>query len=1087
MDQDILVAAVKGLGILGDNKALPKLLKMLSENEEEIKTSILRAIFSILSFKNEPIANEILYEVLQDGFALYTLYKEYPQETQPQLYPKDAPWVNTLARFISHLERDVNSYPQEAQEEFRNQALRSISKYMKNIFNGRNRNINEMISEYREITSLLEIVHDNLSLCLSALGNIDKRISDFSELRKILPLNNSLTRIIRYLGESRSQDMSGYKDIIDIVIKSGQFNMLYEVILDIAKRRKSQSPQEVLGLLEILGNYKKDLPAWRNKDWDLLKTRIEHYYNSGFKVISYNLFKYFIEHENDPASLASMKGDIEAQLGNIAWGGFTGLTDEFKKKYSIRTEDELALLAKYVPIQNLGARDYAGEYDSIKNVLKDRMPGWKDEVDEDLRKLFSLPGSKSIVVYQPEEKDQIDRVKLHNTLLGYIETPISKDIKVALRGYIEKEGANLDNIKKSIIAYCIEKGQHDIKDFKEMPQSDESLLKWLNNWHTILVDTYKHDFSIYIKNIVRDIILSMDSKKLEKLFLKHKDYLNKILERSNISMSDIKKKKQILSDTIIARDILGIFSEDISLIEKELKGFKTTEKKTNDSFYVGFFDDLLHLMGFMMTGVCTWDERDKQVADKKYHFGELALKDSSGKVLGLCQVQLVKIDIQGKARKESPKGWRVIALPAVNLGKGNIGMDKEKAVLALFETAQRLAENMGMEGAVLPVDSGIHSNNQFEKDFIQQLAAKGYLKKVNLIEKVKLTPTRYPYKEVYLIDIPKKEFFLKDSSLENRVQRENLETERLYEENNIIFNDGIGEIVYEKDISQETANLLKEKVEAIVSGMPKPFIENIRSKNGIVIRIKIDPEKDISIINKTNTEIELTVGKDILSKENKIDVVTLSEMLSELFASFVLDNYHELKEKSNINENAYFKLEVLKALINYRNNLLRYHKLMNLYGQDELEKYKANLDQYTKGIKDILQWHLFLNVMDDARPDLMTTNYIHILFRNKIITEEKITDLINDIGKLDVIDKPSTASLRNLFKDFIFSGKVHLKILEKIDTKEKFNYFDSTEKFIEFKNILLTTENQNEFYGNLKSSYLKLYRYKQEVLSVSLQ
>jgi len=1069
INQDIRVATLEGLGILGDNKVLPKLLKMLSENEGEIKTTILRAIFSILSFKNEPIANEILYEVLQDGFALYTLYKEYPQETQPQLYPKDAPWVNTLARFISHLERDVNSYPQEAREGFRNQAIRSISKYMKNIFNGRNKNINEMVSEYREITSLLEIVHDNLSLCLSALGNIDKRISDFSELRKILPLNNSLTRIVRYLGESRSQDISGYKDITDIVAKSGQFNMLYEVILDMAKRRKSQSPQEVLGLLEILGGYKKDLPAWQDKDWDLLKTRIEHYYNSGFKVISYNLFKYFIEHENNPASLASMRGDMEAQLSNIAWGGFNGLTDEFKKKYNITTEDELALLAKYIPIQNLGARDYANQYDNIKKVLNDITPGWKDEVDENLRKLFSLSGSKSIVVYQPEEKDQIDRVKLHGMLLGYIGAPISKDIKVALRGYIEEEGTNLDSIKKSIIAYCIEKGQHDIKDFKDMPQNDESLSKWLNNWHTILVDTYKHDFSIYIKNMVRDIILNMDSKKLEKLFLKHKDYLNKILERSNISISDIKKKKQILADTIIARDILGIFSEDISLIEKELKGFKTTEKKTNDSFYVGFFDDLLHLMGFMMTGVCTWNERDKQVANKKYHFGELALKDSSGKVLGLCQVQLVKIDIQGKARKESPNGWRVIAVPAINLYKGNIGMNKEKAVLALFECAQRLAEDMGMEGAVIPVGSGIHSNNQFEKYFIQELASKGYLKNIKLAEEVKLTPTRYSYKEVYLINIPKEEFFLKDSSLEGRIAQEKTERERLYKEEILSFKDGLGEIVYEKDISKEAANLLKKEVETIISGMPEPFIQSIRSKNGTAIRIKIDPEKETSIINKADTEIELTLSNDILSKDDKIDRVTLSEMLSELFTSLALDDYYELKEKSKTNENAYFKLEVIKALVNYRNNLLRYHKLMNLYGQDELGKYKVNLDQYTKGIKDILQWHLFLNVMDDARPDLMTINYIHVLFRNKIITEERVTNLINDIGKLDVIDKPSIASLRNLFKDFIFSGKVRLKILENIDTKEKFNYFDSTEKFIELKNILLTTENQNEFYGNLKS------------------
>src|SRR3989338_1963849 len=144
--------------------------------------------------------------------------------------------------------------------------------------------------------------------------------------------------------------------------------------------------------------------------------QIQHYYENGFKVITFSLFDYFRKHENDAESLVKMREDISRELQNIAWGGFNGISEEFKKRYGLSTKDEVGLLAKYMPIANFSLDLYTPEYEKIKVALAKRGRNWNDEVDDKLRALFHTKGSRSMVVYDPKPQDKFDHEALHQRL-----------------------------------------------------------------------------------------------------------------------------------------------------------------------------------------------------------------------------------------------------------------------------------------------------------------------------------------------------------------------------------------------------------------------------------------------------------------------------------------------------------------------------------------------------------------------------------------------------------------------------------------------------------------------------------------------
>jgi phosphoglucomutase len=372
------------------------------------------------------------------------------------------------------------------------------------------------------------------------------------------------------------------------------------------------------------------------------------------------------------------------------------------------------------------------------------------------------------------------------------------------------------------------------------------------------------------------------------------------------------------------------------------------------------------------------------------------------------------------------------------------------------------------------------------KQIITSLAKKGWLKRGKLTEVVQLSQNpSYSYQDVYIIDIPEKEFILEPASRKEAERREAEMQERL-EEKALPFLEGRAHIIYNKEFSREQAQGLREAIEKILSDMPDSIIKDLiinLALNDFSIRVKVDRNLTQSRMVTSPQEIELILGKDVFYEQGKIEDVTLKELLAELVASLILSDYPALKEASPSSENAFFKLELIKILLNYRSYLLLYHKLLNRYNwtpskypslmsqqqrEELLSKLKADLDRFTQGMERISQWNLFLNIMDDADPLFMVINYIHILLKTSA-TEVDISDIIRRaIREPDIRDKVNIAHLRNVIKEFILSGKVRIKIGDDIQVKDKFTHFDNTKALAELKDTSITTENVQDFYVSLR-------------------
>ncbi|MFH1867545.1 MAG: HEAT repeat domain-containing protein, partial [Candidatus Omnitrophota bacterium] len=333
------------------------------KRDKRVSDALLDAVATLL-LKNEGDKRE---EILKEMFPFFGLTDLSIIGDKALFDIEGGPgYPAPIKNLIAQIDKEAENLPEDSQEKFRRKMYLSIDRYMSSFGLLSKGKAKEAFSAYREILSLMNIVHDNLSLCLGSFVNLGLRAEDFRELRKALPMNNPLTRIIRILGEPQAVDIGGHHEVAVMVRDSGGFPELYNIIIDITKKRQRTAPQEVMGLLEILKH--RDFRKWKKNTWKKLQGEIERYYAQGFKVISYNLFTYFVKHENDERFIANMKHDIELELGNIAWGGFSGLSDMFKRKYNISTEDELALLTKYMAITNLTAIDYAGKYEDVKQA-----------------------------------------------------------------------------------------------------------------------------------------------------------------------------------------------------------------------------------------------------------------------------------------------------------------------------------------------------------------------------------------------------------------------------------------------------------------------------------------------------------------------------------------------------------------------------------------------------------------------------------------------------------------------------------------------------------------------------------------------
>ena len=128
----------------------------------------------------------------------------------------------------------------------------------------------------------------------------------------------------------------------------------------------------------------------------------------------------------------------------------------------------LALLAKYIPISNLSARDYSGKCEQVKQALAKRT-NWKNEVDLSLRELYRLGGTKTLVVY--EGSDQSERTALNETLQGYIDATVRFE-PVIYKFITSEDGQSRESLKKAAVLFAIKKGQQDKDYLNTIPADD---------------------------------------------------------------------------------------------------------------------------------------------------------------------------------------------------------------------------------------------------------------------------------------------------------------------------------------------------------------------------------------------------------------------------------------------------------------------------------------------------------------------------------------------------------------------------------------------------------------------------------------
>jgi hypothetical protein len=138
------------------------------------------------------------------------------------------------------------------------------------------------------------------------------------------------------------------------------------------------------------------------------------------------------------------------------------------------------------------------------------------------------------------------------------------------------------------------------------------------------------------------------------------------------------------------------------------------------------------------------------------------------------------------------------------------------------------------------------------------------------------------------------------------------------------------------------------------------------------------------------------------------------------------------------------------------------------------ERYTRDLDQFTKNISR-LRWNVSVNVMDDADPASMVANYLHMLSKEGVLPSEEparsliIEQLIGQVEKADVNHHVSIAHLRNVMKEFFYSGIARVPEAGEVKMHERYKQFDDTEKIVDWKNRLLSVQDAKSFYETLES------------------
>lgn len=609
---------------------------------------------------------------------------------------------------------DIESWYNQAKE-FRRELFDNLDYALTHHFS----DVQALLIEADQLRALIDIVHEDAPIVLGFLKDLRLTAGDVAGLRECLPFKHALTAVLKVMG---SPSPGGFKTVVEETQGQGTFDKLLSLITWIAQDFFRLAPQEVYAVLEIIAQ-RENYSRWNKDQWDEFKGQIEGYYKSGLPTPTHDLFKCFLEHQQDPSFIEKLKIDMEHQLkGALVWGGAWDMEGSIK--------DELILMARHMPVRDRTLMDYSGMALRLKHVLWERKDHWTQEVDEGLRQLYRVSFLGTPTIYDGASDKALNRGRLNQTLslLAREDGERSSIAEVFDRILKKQELRVLD--QRVLVDMVLQSSGMQRDDYVAIPREDRSNLEWLSRWAVLLGGSWQ-------KVVKRKDVLIGAGETIEMI-------LPEDFNREIHTIRLLKKLKDV-------------FSNILDEIRKELANYKTSKRLGSRNLYIGFFDDFFHLMGCMGTGVCNWDFTDQLVSDRRYHFGAIVLKDDKGRLLAKAQVQLLKAGISNFSEKRSPKGWQVLAVVTNNLLEKDFGVDTFEAYRAMLLAAQILAEKNGLQGAVLVEDPEIHAQEDLERGYVKALVEQGWLVKRDLSEDIVFFLN---YRRVYLLQIPSEKYWL---------------------------------------------------------------------------------------------------------------------------------------------------------------------------------------------------------------------------------------------------------------------------------------------------------------------------------------
>lgn len=263
------------------------------------------------------------------------------------------------------------------------------------------------------------------------------------------------------------------------------------------------------------------------------------------------------------------------------------------------------------------------------------------------------------------------------------------------------------------------------------------------------------------------------------------------------------------------------------------------------------------------------------------------------------------------------------------------------------------------------------------------------------------------------------------------------------------FAEGLGTLIYTDENPQIAS--LKGTMQRAIATMPGIFIEYLLfdfSLKGIEFRVRlVGPLHGERVVKYKNR-------LDLVLNQSDLDEFALGEMLAEAFAAYILPDYKLLKAESETNENAYFKLELVKSLINYRNYYKKYHNYTQrikrpgkMAGMDATPR-KCFLEMWFLALESksllfqprrepISLRHVFLEIVEDREPRWIILNYLHTFLRNFLLRQGLTGNLL--ARQYAIVAENSGQCVHILLKNILLerglrSREIRAKIQEAANT-----------------------------------------------------